>query len=188
MSLLEELKNEIQKLPVTAPIFNIRKGSGGWQGTCLLLEPSNKVNHHDVASDEMYKTDTMKALAMNCSRESIDTNAKAYKISVEGAVSNVYTELRRYMIHFLGMSLGRDSDVYKWYDIYALQERNLTKGYIEPMLGLYKYLCVNFNDPTMNGSDEKHKQNAIGILEFIYQRDFKEEHVPQPRKRRRRRK
>lgn len=185
MSLLEVFKDEVRKLPTTPPIFEIHTTSGGWQGTCLVLEPINKISHHDDVTDGLWTTDPIKALAMKCSRESIDSNSKGYAISIESSIYNLKAQIRIEIVNFVRYHTEAQSEIYQWYDRYATSENVLTRHYIEPLLGLIKYIRMN---TIMDVLDEKHKQNAIGLLELIYQRDFRPEHVPQPRKRKRRRK
>src|SRR6185369_14083360 len=126
-----------------------------------------------------------KALAMTCSRETINSNAKAYHIAIDSSTHNLRSTIRSKILNFIVNETGRDSEMYQWYDRYATQETVVNNKYMEPFLGIIKYILSNTRNYT---TDAKHRQNAMGLLELIYQRDFKPDHVPQPRKRRRRRK
>jgi len=184
MSLLETLRQEIRNLPVSTPRFEIVMTNGGWQGKCLVLEPLNPLREFDKAR-EFWKTDPIKALAMYTARESIDTSTRQYYIDVDHAMNNVVTEVKNKIISFMMHHMGRDHEAVKWWDYYGLREQQLLRGYyMEPILSLYKYLHMNTDGNTI---EEKHKQNVIGILEFIYQRDSRPEHMPPQRKRRARR-
>ena len=65
----------------------------------------------------------------------------------------------------------------------SLNHNNLENVYLETFLGMYKYAHLNANSPEA----EKHRTNIVALLDLIFQRDFKEHHMPQRTRRRRRR-
>lgn len=185
MSIQDELLVEIRKLKVSEPVFQLRSENSSWRGPQLKLCLIQQAKHQHDAYQQA--NTPLQYLANKHFSESFDVQSHTFVVDVSQVLAGVRAELRNYFRTFTAESFGRDSDICKWYDNYVLTERNIEHRYIETLLGLYKYILQNV-DAMLEQDINKHQQNAIALLELIHQRDFKEEHVPQRTKRRRRRK
>ena len=186
MSVKQQLIDEILKLKNSEPVFTFRAEQTGWQGPRLALQCKYPAGYNNV-DFVTQRANALEFLAKKHFQEHFNSNIKRYETTIDNTVGRIQSELRYYFQSFVSAKFGRDSEIYKWYEHHALADYNMQKVYFEPLLSLYRYIWTNVDEAHHELSDP-HLKNAIGILELIHQKYAKPEHVPQPRKRRRRRK
>jgi len=182
MSLIKQLADEISAMAVSEPIFKIRKHSGGWQGTRLTFTPMSQVGYQ--LHEDAFQTNPLQALARRFHQEHFNGGTKRFMINYDGVMESCRLEVKNFILGFTRTHCSGNIELCRWYENYALSSHNLEKIYFEPLLGIYKYMCMN----QRVGEIEKHQTNAAAILDLIFQRDFREQHLPQRKRRRRRRK
>lgn len=176
----KEAAEAINELKTSKPIF-ILQLTRDWDGKDTLTgERAQRVaqvrNPNNVFSD----------LAAKFFEESWDNQSKRFVVDV----ANVQKKMHAFVVDTIQAFLRDFSDTKnysesrqgKWYDRYALQNTQ----YLDNYYSITKYLLIN----GINGKSDPesvHVKNVKGILQLIFERDYKDEHLASGRKRRRRR-
>jgi hypothetical protein len=179
MSVLQDLIYEIQQLKTSDPVFNIRKETGGWSGNRIVLKPVSVVGYPKNIPD---CTDPIGGLARMFHKEHFDSSRRKFVINVDGILENIRSEIKNWVNNFIRHNCSDNQELVRWYDYHALSSTNLEKTYFEPLLGIYKYMLLHEGAQ----DNQKHETNVIALLDLIFQRDYKEQHLPQRKRRRRR--
>ena len=174
---LAELQGIIESMPVSSAQFRVDIRPG-WNGDKILS--FDRIGERTFQMDE---NNPLSCLAYSNFREHFDNTEKKFKVDVSFMLNCCGREIRQNMLHFMDNTSHTFSEnhdnMFKWYSNYAFDRGGAAIN--DNIIGIWKYLCINGAMLCKKGK-EPHFKNGYALLELIFQKNFKEEHLPKRHK------
>jgi len=180
------IESEIRKLNTSEPVFEI-KVSKSWQdkeeiclGDHIGATATNRIESGDGVFTQLVKKNFS---------ERFSSSDKSFVIETDSIKSKCLTEIKQYLLNFITNEMSKkkknflDTKMGKWYSRYACKAyRNNSNNYLDDkLISLYGYLRTHLD----TADAEKHICNGVAVMQVLFDKNFREDHIMLRRKRRR---